>query len=137
MGLEAKITAVEKQLHAAVGEKHKQDAKGNREPCRIPSLHQINTFVERTRKRLKYIEEIEGHSKCTKFLQKLQGSNVSHKNVARTTRAPGAIMSESDDSEYSEMEEETVAEEPNETAEAILKRAVAQTTPAAAKQAAK
>jgi hypothetical protein len=46
-------------------------------------------------------------------------------------------MSESDDSEYSEMEEETVAEEPNETAEAILKRAVAQTTPAAAKQAAK
>jgi hypothetical protein len=69
MGLEAKITAVEKQVHAALGEKHKLDATGNTTPCRIPSIHQLNTYVEGARKRLKNVEDIEGHSKCSKILQ--------------------------------------------------------------------
>ncbi len=67
-GLEAKITAVEKQLHAAVGEKHKMDVTGNTEPCRIPSLHQLHNHYESTRKRLKFVEDMEGPSKCAKFL---------------------------------------------------------------------
>jgi hypothetical protein len=68
-GLEAQITAVEKQLHAALGAKHRIDAKGNVEPCRIPSLHQLNNYFESTRKRLKNVEDMEGPAKCTKFLQ--------------------------------------------------------------------
>ena len=39
MELEAKLTAVEKQLHAAIGEKHRLDATGNTTSCRIPSIH--------------------------------------------------------------------------------------------------
>jgi hypothetical protein len=76
MELEAKLTAVEKQLHAAIGEKHKLDATGNRTPCRIPSIHQLNTYVEGARKRLKNIEDIEGNSNCTKVLKQLQVRDV-------------------------------------------------------------
>ena len=47
---------------------------------------------------------------------------MTQKNVVRTSRAPGAIMS---DSEQSEHEDEPMAEEAVETEEAILERAVA------------
>ena len=63
--LEAQIMAVEKQLHAALGAKIKMDATGNTEPCRIPSIHQLNNYVESTRKRLKHIEDMDGLSKCS------------------------------------------------------------------------
>jgi hypothetical protein len=53
--------------------------------------------------------------------------------VLRTKRAPGTIMSDSEDSET---EEEPVVEEELEMAEAILERAVAQKTITAAKKAA-
>jgi hypothetical protein len=80
-GLEAKISAVEKQLHAALGAKIKLDATGKTEPCRIPTMHQLNNYVESTRKRLKLIEDIDGLSKCSQFLQQLQVNNVTKNNV--------------------------------------------------------
>ena len=64
-GLEAKITAVEKQLHVALGAKIKMDLMGKTEPCRIPMMHQLNNYVESTRKRLKHIEDMDGLSKCS------------------------------------------------------------------------
>jgi uncharacterized coiled-coil protein SlyX len=120
--LEAKLTAVEKQLHAAIGEKHRLDATGNTTPCRIPSIHQLNTYVEGARKRLKNVEDMEGNSKCVRFLEQLKVSNVSQKivslkNVERITRAPGAIMSDSEESEFGP---EPAGEEAMETEEEIL-----------------
>jgi hypothetical protein len=87
---------------------------------------------------LKNVEDMEGNSKCVKFLEQLKINNVSQKNVSqknveRTTRAPGAIMSDSEESEFGA---DPAAEEAMETEEAILERAVALDTPAAAKKAA-
>jgi hypothetical protein len=61
--------------------------------------------VEGARKRLKNVEDMEGNSKCVKFLEQLKVNNVSQKqvsqkNVERPTRAPGAIMSDSEESEF-------------------------------------
>jgi hypothetical protein len=135
-GLEAKITAVEKQLHAALGAKIKLDATGKTEPCRIPTMHQLNNYVESTRKRLKLIEDMDGLSKCSQFLQQLQVNNVANKNVMQNTRAaPTCIM----DSEDDDILEEAAAIPENdelETEEAILNRQVELTTPAKAKEAA-
>jgi hypothetical protein len=105
--LEEKISAVEKQLHAAVGAKHKTDVTGNTDPCCILSLHQLHNHYESTRKRLKFVEDMEGPSKCSNFLQQLQDSHIAQKNVPRTKRATGAILSDSEDSEP---EEEPVVE---------------------------
>jgi hypothetical protein len=87
---------------------------------------------------LKNVEDMEGNSKCVKFLEQLKVSNVSQKtvslnhvllkNVDRPTRAQGAIMSDSEESEF--------GADPTAEETAILERAVALTTPAAAKKAA-
>ena len=53
--------------------------------------------------------------------------------MARPTRASATMMSDSEDSE---LEEEPIAEEENETEEAILERAVKIITPAEVKMAA-
>jgi hypothetical protein len=66
---------------------------------------------------LKNVEDLEGNSKCVKFLHQLQVDNVSQKNVVHTTRAPVAIMSDSEESEFGD---KSVAEEAMETEEAIL-----------------
>ena len=67
--IHAKITAVEKQLHAALGATHKADVNGGMKMVRVPSVHQISNYVESTRKRVKNIEDMEGTTKCAKFLQ--------------------------------------------------------------------
>jgi hypothetical protein len=66
--LEHKITAVEKQLHAALGATHKADANGGIKMVRVPLVHQISNYVESTRKRVKNIEDMEGTTKCALFL---------------------------------------------------------------------
>jgi hypothetical protein len=73
--------------------------------------------VEGARKRLKNVEDLEGNSKCVKFLHQLQVDNVSHKNVASTTRAPVAIMSDSEESDFGD---KSVAADIMETEEEIL-----------------
>jgi hypothetical protein len=77
------------------------------EPCRIPSVHQLNNYFESTRKRLKNVEDMDGPSKCSRFLQKLQVSNVSKKNVVRNTRAASTCLVDSDDEDNDENEEFT------------------------------
>lgn len=67
-GLEEKIAAVEKQLHAAVGANHKAEVHGSMKMARVPSLHQLSNYVEGTRKRVKNIEDMEGATKCAKLL---------------------------------------------------------------------
>jgi hypothetical protein len=94
--------------------------------------------VEGARKRIKNVEDMEGNSKCVKFLEQLKVNNVSQKhvsqkNVERTTRAPGAIMSDSEESEFGA---DPATEEAMETETEILERAVALTTSAAANKAA-
>jgi hypothetical protein len=119
-----------------VGAKHKIDVEGNTDPCRILSLHQLHNHYESTRKRLKFIEDMEGPSKCANFLQELKDSHTRQKHVPRIRRAPGTYLSDSEDSEPAE---EPVAEKEKEveTAEAILARAVAIKTATATAPAAK
>ena len=90
-----------------MGTKHKINLKGGVEPCRIPSVHQLNNYFESTRKRLKNVEDMDGPSKCSRFLQKLQVNNVSKKNVVRNTRAASTCLVDSDDEENDENEEFT------------------------------
>ena len=135
-GLEAKITAVEKQLHAALGAKIKLDATGKTEPCRIPTMHQLNNYVESTRKRLKHIEDMEGLSKCSQFLQQLQVSNVTKNNVVQNTRAASTCILDSEDEDNKADAADNTEMDDLETEEAILDRQVELTTPAKAKEAA-
>jgi hypothetical protein len=78
--LEKKIVAVEKQLHAALGATHKADVNGGTKMVRVPSVHQISNYVESTRKRVKNIEDMEGTTKCAKFLQELQDNHEAQQN---------------------------------------------------------
>jgi hypothetical protein len=64
--LEAKLTAVEKQVHAGLGERHQLSLNGAE---RSPSLHELANTVERHRKRLKLIEDVEGLSKCARVIR--------------------------------------------------------------------
>jgi acetyl-CoA carboxylase alpha subunit len=66
--LEEKITAVEKQLHAALGATQKASLAEGTEICRLPTIHQFSNYIEHTRKRIKNIEDIKGTSKCARFL---------------------------------------------------------------------
>jgi hypothetical protein len=135
-GLEAKISAVEKQLHAALGAKIKLDASGKTEPCRIPTMHQLNNYVESTRKRLKLVEDMDGLSKCSQFLQQLQVNNVANKNVVQNTRAAPTCIMDSEDEDIVEGATAIPENDELETEEAILNRQVELTTPAKAKEAA-
>ena len=73
-----KVTEVEKQLHVALGAKHKASLNGDKEEqCRLPTVHQLNNYVEGTRKRLKLLEDMEGASMCAKFLQQIQVNKAS------------------------------------------------------------
>jgi hypothetical protein len=58
------ITDVEKQLHAALGAKHKAGINGSTEPYRIPSMHSLHNYVEGVRRRVKNLEDLEGPSEC-------------------------------------------------------------------------
>jgi hypothetical protein len=58
------ITDVEKQLHAALGAKHKAGLNGSTEPYRIPSMHSLHNYIEGVRRRVKNIEDLEGASNC-------------------------------------------------------------------------
>ena len=82
---------------------------------------------------------MDGPSKCSRFLQKLQVSNVSKKNVVRNTRAASTCLVDSDDEDNDENEEFTADPQENdemETADDILARQVELVTPAQAKAAA-
>jgi hypothetical protein len=68
--LQEKIKAVEKQLHAAIGAKHRNSRTG--EPSdkdRTPSVYQQFLSLEAFRKRLRNLEEIEGATKCARLLK--------------------------------------------------------------------
>jgi hypothetical protein len=62
--LQHHITDVEKQLHAALGAKHKAGVNGSTEPYRIPSMHSLHNYVEGVRRRVKNLEDLEGASNC-------------------------------------------------------------------------
>jgi lipoate-protein ligase A len=85
--LEKKIAAVEKQLHVALGATHKADVNGGMKMVRVPSVHQISNYVESTRKRVKNIEDMEGTTKCAKFLQELQDSHEAHQTNSQPNTA--------------------------------------------------
>jgi hypothetical protein len=50
---------VEKQLHAAIGAKHKTSLTGEQKD-RTPTVHSLFLSVEGFRKRLRSLEELEG-----------------------------------------------------------------------------
>ena len=99
-------------------------------------MHQLNNYVESTRKRLKHIEDIDGLSKCSLFLQQLQVDNVAKKNVVKNTRAASTCLVDSEDDDYMDIFADPKENEELETADAILERQVALDTPAKAKAAA-
>jgi hypothetical protein len=112
------------------------DAKGKTEPCRIPTMHQLNNYVESTRKRLKNIEDMEGTSRCSQFLQQLQVNNVANNNVVHNTRAATTCIMDSEDDDFLAEAAAIPDKDAIETEEDILARQVALTTPAKAKEAA-
>jgi hypothetical protein len=65
-GIMEKIASVEKQLHAGLGERHQLSINGAE---RSPSLHELANTVERHRKRLKLVEDMEGLSKCARTVR--------------------------------------------------------------------
>ena len=80
---------------------------------------------------------MDGPSKCSRFLQQLQVSNVSKKNIVRNTRAASTFLVDSDDDEYMDIFADLKENEELEAADAILERQVALDTPAKAKEVAK
>jgi hypothetical protein len=73
--LNSQITAVEKQLHAAIGAKHKTSANGENKD-RTPSVHSLFLSIEGFRKRLKNLEDMEGATLCARFIKQLQVDKV-------------------------------------------------------------
>ena len=67
--LHTKIVEVEKQLHAALGAKHKAGINGSTEPYRIPSMHSLHNYVEGVRRRVKNLEDLEGASNCVEAVK--------------------------------------------------------------------
>ena len=68
------------------------------------------------------MEDMDGPSKISRFLQQLQVSNVSQKHVGKSTRASSTCIIDSDDEENAENQEEPEENENLETAEDILTR---------------
>jgi hypothetical protein len=66
--LTGQIAAVEKQLHAAIGAKHKASANGENKD-RTPSVHSLFLSIEGFRKRLKNLEDMEGATPCARFIK--------------------------------------------------------------------
>jgi hypothetical protein len=58
-----------------MGATHKAAMAAQTTPPRIPTIHQLNNYITTTRRRLKSIEDIEGTTKCAKFLISLQGQS--------------------------------------------------------------
>jgi hypothetical protein len=69
--LQTQISALEKQLHAAIGAKHKASANGDTKD-RTPSVHSLFLSVEGFRKRLKNLEDMEGATICARFLAQIK-----------------------------------------------------------------
>jgi uncharacterized coiled-coil protein SlyX len=87
--LHTKIIEVEKQLHAALGAKHKAGINGSTEPYRIPSMHSLHNYVEGVRRRLKNLEDLEGASDCVATIKQLQVNHTADdhgKSTPPTTR---------------------------------------------------
>jgi hypothetical protein len=99
-------------------------------------MHQLNNYVESTRKRLKHIEDMEGLSKCSQFLQQLQVNNVTKNNVVQDTRTASTCILDSEDEENKADAADNTEMDDLETEDAILTRQVELTTPAKAKEAA-
>jgi hypothetical protein len=79
---------------------------------------------------------MDGPSKCSQFLQQLQVSNVSKKNVVKNTRAASTCLVDSDDDDNMENAADPQENDELETADAFLERQVELVTPAKAKEAA-
>ena len=80
---------MEKQLHAAIGAKHRTSINGDStEKDRTPSIHSQFLSLENFRKRLRSLEEMEGATKCAKSLKQLQvtGIRSPEETVAPTTQ---------------------------------------------------
>ena len=121
---------MEKQLHAAIGAKHKTSLNGEQKD-RTPSVHSLFLSVEGFRKRLRNLAEIEGATQCARFLKQLQvnGTQIRGENIAPTAQVAR------EDRIVSTQQQETIDEE-LETAEEILARQAELTKPAQAKEAA-
>jgi hypothetical protein len=129
--LHTKIVEVEKQLHAALGAKHKAGITGSTEPYRIPSMHSLHNYVEGVRRRIKNLEDLEGASHCVTTVKQLQinytagdkgqTQPITTMLLQKTTPTPTTLL-------------ETIPEEALETEEDILARQVELSQPAAAKQ---
>jgi polyhydroxyalkanoate synthesis regulator phasin len=117
--LQKQIADVEKQLHAALGAKHKAGINGSTEPYRIPSMHSLHNYVEGVRRRVKNLEDLEGASHCVTTVKQLQvnctadvpGQTQPSTTIVLTknTSAPKAALA-------------TIPEEEIETEEDILTR---------------
>jgi hypothetical protein len=107
-----------------LGTKHELDLKGGLEPCHIPTVYQLNNYFESTRKRLKYVEGMEGPSKCSRFLQQLQVNNVSKNNVVVNIRAASTCQIDPEETENLDVQTDPTEEDELETEEAILDRQV-------------
>ena len=79
---------------------------------------------------------MDGPSKCSRFLQQLQVSNVSKKNVGKHTRAASTCLLDPDNDENMEIPADPQENDELETADDILARQVELVTPAQAKAAA-
>jgi hypothetical protein len=110
---------VEKQLHAALGAKHKAGINGSTEPYRIPSMHSLHNYVEGVRRRIKNLEDLEGASECVAVINQLKVDRTAGGNgrltqpvlrmTTKTTPVPTTTLG-------------TILEEITETEEDILAR---------------
>ena len=107
---------MEKQLHAAIGAKHKTSLNGEHKD-RTPTVHSLFLSVEGFRKRLRSLEELEGATQCAKFLRQLKVDRVTHNG---NSIIPTAQIEQVDC--IASIPPQDTADEENETAEEIITR---------------
>jgi hypothetical protein len=124
------ITDVEKQLHAALGAKHKAGINGSTEPYRIPSVHSLHNYVEGVRRRIKNLEDLEGASECVAVVNRLK-VNQTAGGIGRLTQPIARMTTKTITAPTTPLE--TIVEETMETEDEILARQVALNDPNKAK----
>jgi ribosomal protein L37AE/L43A len=125
---------VEKQLHAALGAKHKAGINGSTEPYRIPSMHSLHNYVEGVRRRVKNLEDLEGASECVAVINQLKVNRTAG-GIGRLTQPIARMTTKTTTAPTTTLD--TIVEEIMETEEEILARQVALSDPNKAKQLAK
>lgn len=73
---QAKIIELGQQVHAIKGAKHKNSKEQELPSSLANQVHQLGNNIEAHRKRLKWVEDAEGTSKCVTMLKQLQADVV-------------------------------------------------------------